>query len=97
MLISSITKKDCLKRRVFRSLLKGNKIQRFADIGLIELIQSNNFHQQSYVYVSSLPETIRTRSPRQSMDDAVLETERSSEVDLVDTNCAYCLSLSHQP
>ena len=30
-------------------------MQRFGDMGLIELIKSNNFQQQSYFYVSGLP------------------------------------------
>jgi len=30
------------------NILKGEKRQRFGDVGLIELIKSNNFQQRSY-------------------------------------------------
>ena len=67
-------------------------MQRFGDMGLIELIKSKKFQQQSYFNVSGLPEK-QFRTHRFT-DYGILSTEWRSEVDLIDMNCACYLLLS---
>ena len=67
--------------------LKGNKSHCFGDVGLTELIKSNNF--QHFIFnVSSLPDFFRTHNHRKSMDYAILEREWRSVVNWDDMNCA---------